>query len=293
MRPLGTETCFAQNGFASTLEWQQRCAGAVRLRPPFGVSVQRWIFPSFLSYGCICPWEKVSESYMPQMLCRSFQACIHSLRSLIQPALIQLCGKVRTSFSAWSLGAVWGVSAVQDPINHPAICLPCPKGASGNGNAIQHFMDRTERDQEQAASAFLTSPASLQQPFTGQVNAVCARQGRWWVLGSPRLCSSPTAPISWFLPCCSGPDTLPCPLCSLLLYSSQWALHFSVASGHYRHQVRKLNWACSRDLPPCAVCSWNWHSPLLLQPLFLQSWTPISRQCSFGWMLVSWGSHWG
>lgn len=43
-RPLGTETRFARNGFAGTLEWQQHCAGAVRLRPPFGVSVQRWIF---------------------------------------------------------------------------------------------------------------------------------------------------------------------------------------------------------------------------------------------------------
>ena len=112
MLPLVTETCLAQEwlckhadvaaalSFAVVLKLRWCCEAKV----PLSVSIQRWIFPSLLSCMCICCWEKVSESYVSQMLCRSFRTHIRSLRSLIQPALTQLCCKVRASCSVWSLG---------------------------------------------------------------------------------------------------------------------------------------------------------------------------------------------
>lgn len=81
MLPLGTETCLAQEwlckhtdaaaaalSFAVIPKLCQCCEADV----PLSVSTERWIFPSLLSCMCICCWEKVSESCVSQMLCRSF-----------------------------------------------------------------------------------------------------------------------------------------------------------------------------------------------------------------------------
>lgn len=96
-------------------------------------------------------------------------------------------------------------------------------------------------------------------------------------------------------PSCSRPDTVPCPVSALCVFAPasehpifQWP-HFT--TGTRLENLTELGHWASPLLSPSPVlrAAGIGTRTLLycLQPFFLQSWTPTSRQGSSGWMLVS------
>lgn len=131
---LGTEPCLAYKPTAALL-WYWCCTDAVRPRAP---SVPRY-------GGVCCPLscpacasasrKKFLKGSCLRCFASLFHTLIYSLRSLIWPALTQLCCKVWASCVVWSLGQREEFLHFRrgDRLSKPASqasCLPCPESAA-------------------------------------------------------------------------------------------------------------------------------------------------------------------